>query len=65
MLCAAEMARKDERRVQTGISIVKSPYIRMLESFEYDAQPSAKLSLAASRLRLITREFDFVRQCHV
>lgn len=40
MLCAAEVARKDERRIQMGMSIAKFPYVRTLEAFEYDAQPS-------------------------
>ena len=40
MLCAAEVARKDERRIQMGMSIAKFPCVRTLESFEYDAQPS-------------------------
>ena len=38
MLCAAEVARKDERRIQMGMSIAKFPYVRTLEGFEYDAQ---------------------------
>jgi DNA replication protein DnaC len=40
MLCAAEVARKDERRIQMGMSIAKFPCVRTLEGFEYDAQPS-------------------------
>jgi hypothetical protein len=40
MLCTAEVARKDERRIQMGMSIAKFPCVRTLESFEYDAQPS-------------------------
>lgn len=40
MLCAAEVARKDERRIQMGLSIARFPCVRTLESFEYDAQPS-------------------------
>ena len=40
MLCAAEVARKDERRIQMGMSIAKFPCVRTRESFEYDAQPS-------------------------
>jgi DNA replication protein DnaC len=40
MLCAAEIARKDERRIQMGMSIAKFPCVRTLEGFEYDAQPS-------------------------
>ena len=40
MLCAAEVARKNERRIQMGMSIAKFPCVRTLEGFEYDAQPS-------------------------
>jgi DNA replication protein DnaC len=40
MLCTAEVARKDERRIQMGMSIAKFPYVRTLEGFEYDVQPS-------------------------
>jgi len=40
MLCTAEVARKDERRIQMGMSIAKFPHVRTLEGFDYDAQPS-------------------------
>ncbi|MBL0422624.1 IS21-like element helper ATPase IstB [Ramlibacter sp. AW1] len=40
MLCAAEVGRKNERRIQMGLSIAKFPFVRTLEGFEYDAQPS-------------------------
>jgi len=40
MLCTAEVARKDERRIQMGMSIAKFPCVRTLESFEFEAQPS-------------------------
>lgn len=40
MLCAAEVARKDERRIQMGLSIAKFPCVRTLEGFEFEAQPS-------------------------
>ena len=53
MLCAAEVARKDERRIQMGMSIAKFPCVRTLEGFEYEAQPSVDpkqlRELAASR----------------
>jgi DNA replication protein DnaC len=39
-LCAAAVARKDERRIQMAQSIAKFPYLRSLEDFEFDAQPS-------------------------
>jgi DNA replication protein DnaC len=39
-LCEAEVARKDERRIQMASSIAKFPFVRTLESFEFDAQPS-------------------------
>lgn len=40
LLCAAEVARKDERRIQMAMSIAKFPFVRTLEEFEFDAQPS-------------------------
>ena len=39
-LCAAEVARKDERRIHMAMSIAKFPFVRTLEDFEFDAQPS-------------------------
>ena len=38
--CAAEVARKDERRIQMGLSIAKFPAQRTLEAFDFEAQPS-------------------------
>jgi DNA replication protein DnaC len=38
--CAAEVARKDERRIQMGLSIAKFPSHRTLEAFDFEAQPS-------------------------
>lgn len=53
MLCAAEVARKDERRIHMGLAIAKFPFVRTLDGFEYDAQPSLEpkqvRELAASR----------------
>lgn len=40
MLCTAEVARKDERRIQMGMLIAKFPFVRTLDGFEFDAQPS-------------------------
>jgi DNA replication protein DnaC len=40
LLCEAEVARRDERRIQMAMSIAKFPFVRTLEEFEYDAQPS-------------------------
>jgi DNA replication protein DnaC len=39
-LCEAEIARKDQRRISMGLSIAKFPFVRTLEDFEFDAQPS-------------------------
>ena len=39
-LCEAEVARKDERRVHMAQSLAKFPYLRTLDDFEFDAQPS-------------------------
>jgi DNA replication protein DnaC len=53
MMCTAEIARKDERRIQMGLKIAHFPYVRTLEGFEYEAQPSVDpkqvRELAASR----------------
>ena len=40
LLCEAEVARREERRIQMGISIAKFPYLRTLEAFDFEAQPS-------------------------
>ena len=40
LLCEAEVARKDERRIQMASSIAKFPFVRTLEGFEFAAQPS-------------------------
>lgn len=42
MLCAAEVACKDERCIEMGMSIAKFPCVRTLEGFEYDAQSSVE-----------------------
>ena len=39
-LCEAEVARKDERRIQMASSIARFPCVRTLEGFEFEAQPS-------------------------
>jgi DNA replication protein DnaC len=39
-LCEAEIQRKDQRRLAMGINIAKFPFVRTLEAFDYDAQPS-------------------------
>ncbi len=46
-LCEAEIARKDQRRIAMGTSIAKFPFVRTLDGFDYDAQPS----LDAKQLR--------------
>lgn len=40
LLCEPKVARKDERRIQMASSIAKFPFVRTLEQFEFDAQPS-------------------------
>lgn len=40
LLCEAEIARKDQRRIQMGVSIAKFPFVRTLEGFDTEAQPS-------------------------
>ena len=39
-LCEQEVRSKDQRRVQMGISISKLPYVRTIEQFDFEAQPS-------------------------
>lgn len=39
-LCEAEIAHKDQRRVAMGTNIAKFPFVRTLDTFEFDAQPS-------------------------
>ena len=38
--CEAEVARKDQRRIAMGLSIAKFPFVRSLEDFDFEAQPS-------------------------
>ena len=40
LLCAAEVAHREERRIQVGLGIAKFPYLRTLEGFGFAAQPS-------------------------
>jgi DNA replication protein DnaC len=40
LLCQAEVARREERRIQMGLGIAKFPYVRTLEGFDFAAQPS-------------------------
>lgn len=39
-LCEREIARKDERRIEMGLSIARFPFVRDLGSFDFAAQPS-------------------------
>lgn len=39
-LCAAEIAHKDQRRIAMGVNIAKFPFVRTLEGFDFEAQPS-------------------------
>jgi DNA replication protein DnaC len=39
-LCAAEVEHKDQRRISMGTNIAKFPYVRTLEAFDFEAQPS-------------------------
>jgi DNA replication protein DnaC len=39
-LCEAEIAHKDQRRIQMGLSIAKFPDVRTLDRFDDDAQPA-------------------------
>lgn len=40
LLCDAEVARREERRIQMGMSIAKFPFVRTLDGFDFEAQPS-------------------------
>jgi DNA replication protein DnaC len=40
LLCEAEVAHREERRIQMGLSIAKFPYLRTLDGFDFAAQPS-------------------------
>ncbi len=40
LLCRAEVAHREERRIQMGTSIAKFPHQRTLEAFDFAAQPS-------------------------
>ena len=39
-LCEAEVAYKDQRRIRMGTNIAKFPFVRTLEGFDFEAQPS-------------------------
>jgi DNA replication protein DnaC len=40
LLCEAEVAHREQRRIQMGLGIAKFPYLRTLDGFDFDAQPS-------------------------
>ena len=40
LLCGAEVAHREERRIQMGTAIAKFPHGRTLEGFDFAAQPS-------------------------
>jgi len=40
LLCDAEMRHREERRIQMGMNIAKFPFVRTLEGFDFEAQPS-------------------------
>jgi DNA replication protein DnaC len=39
-LCAAEVASKEQRRLSMAMTIARFPYVRTLDGFEFEAQPS-------------------------
>jgi hypothetical protein len=41
-LCEAEVARKGKPRIQMAMSIAHFPFVRTLEGFDFEAQPSAR-----------------------
>jgi DNA replication protein DnaC len=40
LLCEAEVRHREERRIQMGLGIAKFPFVRTLDGFEFEAQPS-------------------------
>jgi DNA replication protein DnaC len=40
LLCEAEVAHREQRRIQMGLNVAKFPYLRTLEGFDFAAQPS-------------------------
>lgn len=39
-LCDAEIRRKDQRRITMGTNIAKFPFVRTIDGFDFEAQPS-------------------------
>jgi hypothetical protein len=39
-LCAAEVSSKEQRRLSMALTIARFPFVRTLEGFEFEAQPS-------------------------
>jgi DNA replication protein DnaC len=37
-LCAAEVARKDQLRMEMALRLARFPYVRTLEAFDFEAQ---------------------------
>ncbi|QLH40862.1 MAG: ATP-binding protein [Defluviicoccus sp.] len=40
LLCEAEVTHREQRRIQMGMGLAKFPFVRTLDGFEFDAQPS-------------------------
>ena len=40
LLCDAEMRHREERRIHMAMNIAKFPFVRTLEGFDFEAQPS-------------------------
>jgi DNA replication protein DnaC len=40
LLCEAEIGQREERRISMGMGVAKFPFVRTLDGFEFDAQPS-------------------------
>lgn len=40
LLCEAEVAHREQRRIQMGTGIAKFPFVRTLDGFDFEAQPS-------------------------
>jgi DNA replication protein DnaC len=40
LLCEAEIAQREERRISMGMGVAKFAFVRTLDGFDFDAQPS-------------------------
>ena len=48
LLCGAEVAHREERRIQMGLGIAKFPYVRTLQGFDFSASRRSTPSRCAT-----------------